>query len=181
MKELSLHILDILENSAEAGATRVTLLIEEDETKGKLRISVSDNGRGMSPEELEKAFDPFYTSRATRRVGLGLPLFFETCKRCNGRFKLDSSPGRGTVVKATFQLGHVDLPPMGDLGGTVIAFLAGHPDISFRYVHRINGDEFLLDTDELKENLEVEELTDPIIMKFLREKIGDVLSSNSVV
>ncbi|RLB77088.1 MAG: histidine kinase, partial [Deltaproteobacteria bacterium] len=96
-------------------------------------------------------------------------------------FKLDSSPGRGTVVKATFQLGHVDLPPMGDLGGTVIAFLAGHPDISFRYVHRINGDEFLLDTDELKENLEVEELTDPIIMKFLREKIGDVLSSNSVV
>ena len=176
MKELSLHILDILQNSVEAEATKVDLLIEENKDEGLLKIVIRDNGRGMGPEELKKALDPFYTTRGTRRIGLGLPLFYELSKRCNGKFALKSSRGKGTSVEATFELDHVDLPPMGDIAGTVLAFVIGNPGVDLKYVYRGNYGEFVMDTEELKRLLEVEELGDPVIVEALREKIKDTFS-----
>ena len=175
MKELSLHILDVMENCTEAGAKKVYLCIEEDKGEGKLKIVIEDDGKGMSPEELNRVLDPFYTTRSTRRVGLGLPLFFETAKRCDGDFRLESQPGKGTRVEASFTVDHIDLPPMGDLAGTLTAFIVGHPDIDLTYVHRTNGEEFVLDTKEVKGILEVDELTDPAIIEFLRGKIREAV------
>jgi len=179
MRELSLHILDIMENCADAGAKKVYLCIEEDKSEGKLKIVIEDDGRGMSQEELNRALDPFYTTRSTRRVGLGLPLFYETTKRCDGDFRLDSHPGKGTRVEASFTLDHIDLPPMGDLAGTITAFMAGHPEVDLTYVHRTNGDEFVLDTEEVKGILGVDELTDPAIIEFLRGKIREAVGDLS--
>jgi hypothetical protein len=179
MRELSLHILDIMENCADGGAKKVYLCIEEDKSEGKLKIVIEDDGRGMGQEELNRALDPFYTTRSTRRVGLGLPLFYETTKRCDGDFRLDSHPGKGTRVEASFTLDHIDLPPMGDLAGTITAFMAGHPEVDLTYVHRTNGDEFVLDTEEVKGILGVDELTDPAIIEFLRGKIREAVGDLS--
>jgi anti-sigma regulatory factor (Ser/Thr protein kinase) len=138
MRELSLHILDILQNSVEAGATRVALSIVEDLAADRLTIEVRDNGRGIAPDKLPHVFDPFYTSRKTRHVGLGLPLLKAAAERCNGDATITSEVGAGATVTATFQHSHLDRAPLGDMVGTLMSFVLGGA-CELGYVHRVVG------------------------------------------
>ncbi len=177
MRELALHILDIVENSLNAGATKIRIEIKELPRDNELRIVVEDNGRGLEEEEIRKALDPFYTTRSTRRVGLGLSLFNETCKRCEGNLEINSVPGRGSRVEAMLKLDHIDLPPLGDMASTIVTLIGGNPGIDFTYCHCVDSNEFELDTAELKKDLGEEGVSDPRTLKYLKEKIREALSS----
>ncbi len=172
MRELSLHILDVLQNSREAGATLIELTIEEDLLSDRLTIMVRDNGRGMNETQLARIFDPFYTTRKTRHVGLGLPLFKAAAERCNGDLTITSQLGKGTTLQATFEHSHIDRAPLGDLAGAlVVVILGGTCDI--HYTHRVDGKEFEFDTADFRAELGEVPLTHPEVRKWLQEFIAD--------
>jgi hypothetical protein len=172
MRELSLHILDVLQNSLEAGATLVELAIEEDLTADQLVITVRDNGRGMDQATLARVVDPFYTTRMTRQVGLGIPLFQAAAERCNGSLRIISQVGKGTEVKAVFQHSHIDRAPLGDMTATLLSFiLGGICDLS--YIHRVNDQQFMLNTAEMRAELGEVSLSHPVVREWLREYIAE--------
>jgi len=171
LRELSLHILDIIENGLDAGATSIRIFISESRAEDLFRITIEDNGRGIPSEDLEKVMDPFFTTRETRRVGLGLSLFRETSRRCGGTFKLTSREGRGTLVEATFGRGHIDLPPMGDIAGCISTILMGYPRVDLLYDHEVDGEKFTFDTREIKEGLEEVPINNPKVLMHLTQMI----------
>jgi len=173
MRELALHILDILENSLEAGATRIALTIEEDSAADHMTIRVTDNGCGMDEQTLQRVLDPFFTTRTTRHVGLGLPLFAASAERAGGRLTIESQAGRGTTVTATFQLRHIDRPPLGDIGGSLLAFLMTDRLVDLAYTHRVNGQEFAFDTADLRRELGDVPLSHPAVRDWLRDFIAE--------
>jgi hypothetical protein len=172
MKEISLHILDIAQNSIVANATRISINIEEVPHLDTLRVCISDNGKGISPEMLEKVFDPYTTSRTTRRVGLGLPLLNDACKCTGGQLNIESIEGVGTQVVATFGLTHIDRQPLGDIAGVLVLLIAANPNINFIYSHSKNGNEFKIDTLEVQEVLDGIPLSDPNVGRMLKEMIS---------
>jgi hypothetical protein len=172
MRELSLHILDVLQNSLEAGATLVELTIEEDLTADRLTITVRDNGRGMDEAQLARIFDPFFTTRSTRHVGLGLPLFKAAAQRCKGDLTVTSELAKGTTLQATFQHSHVDRAPLGDITGTLVAFILGGA-CDVRYIHRVDGKEFGFHTANIKAELGEIPLTHPAVREWLQEFIAE--------
>jgi len=149
MEDLSLHILDIVENSIAAGAGCVQITIREDLPADRLEIEIVDDGKGMAPEMIRKALDPFFTSKTVRRVGLGLPMFREAARRAGGELTIDSEPGRGTRVHAIFQHSHLDRQPLGDMEATLVTLIVGNPGVRLKYLHRRAGREVSLDTAEL--------------------------------
>jgi hypothetical protein len=170
MRELSLHILDALQNSLEAGATFVELIVEDDLAADRLTITIRDNGRGMDEAQLARVFDPFFTTRKTRHVGLGIPLFKAAAQRCNGDLIITSRVGKGTTLVATFQHSHIDRAPLGDVAGTLMAFiLGGRCDV--HYLHRVDGQEFEFHTAEIKAELEDMPLSHPAVREWLQEFI----------
>jgi len=148
MEDLSLHILDIAENSISASAGRIEIRIDEDQANDLLTIEITDDGRGMDEETLKKALDPFFTTRTTRRVGLGLSLLAQAARQSDGRFDLSSAPDEGTTVKATFRLSHPDCKPMGDIGETIRTLVTAHPEIDFLYEHKKDNSTYRFDTRE---------------------------------
>ncbi|MFY9188269.1 MAG: ATP-binding protein [bacterium] len=177
MEELALHVLDLAQNSLAAGATLVIIIINEDTMANRLTIGIEDNGRGMESEFVVQVLDPFTTTRTTRRVGLGLPLLFMTARQCGGDLTIDSEPGRGTKVTATFELDHWDLPPLGDMASTITTLLVGQSEVDFLYRHIVNGIEFRLDTRELRAELDPVPLTEPKVLTFLQAYITDELAN----
>lgn len=177
MRELSLHILDALENSVEAGATRIELLIEEDLQNDILRIRITDNGRGMSEEVLQKALDPFFTTRTTRHVGLGLPLFAAAARQCNGDLRLQSRPGIGTTLEATFQHSHIDRAPLGDMAATLLAVLMSERSVDIYYRHTIDGRTFEFDTEEIRRELGTVPLSHPRVREWLEATLREGLAA----
>jgi hypothetical protein len=172
MRELSLHILDVLQNSLEAGATLVELVIEEDLAADRLVITVRDNGRGMDQATLAQVADPFYTTRKTRQVGLGLPLFQAAAERCNGSLRITSQAGSGTTLSAIFQHSHIDRAPLGDMTGTLLSFiLGGISDLS--YSHRVDGRQFSLSTAEIRAELGDVPISHPAVREWLRQYIAE--------
>jgi hypothetical protein len=171
MLELSMHILDIVQNSLSAEATRVEIRIREDLPEDRLLIEVGDNGRGIPEEMLVKVTDPFTTTRTTREVGLGLPLFKEAAERCGGSLEVYSAAGRGTKVVARFQLDHFDRAPLGDMGETMGVLIAGNPDVDFLYEHRVDGQTYQLETREMREVLGSVGLDDTLVLDFVRQDI----------
>jgi anti-sigma regulatory factor (Ser/Thr protein kinase) len=141
MEDLSLHILDIVENAVAAGATRVFIAVNENERRDVLTFRVTDNGRGMSREERARVFDPFFTT-GRKRTGLGLPLLAQTAESCGGRVVLESASGAGTRVVARFRFAHVDRPPLTKMAETIMTLCFGHPEVDFRYRHTRNGSVF---------------------------------------
>jgi hypothetical protein len=146
-----MHVLDIAENSVAAGASDVSIEIDEDKEGNRLSMTVEDNGRGMSPEFLSRVTDPFATTRATGKVGMGIPFLKQSAELCGGEFILRSKIGAGTHIEAVFAYDSIDRPPPGDMPATIMALFMGHPEINWKYVHRINGEEFSLSTEELVE------------------------------
>jgi anti-sigma regulatory factor (Ser/Thr protein kinase) len=172
MRELSLHILDALQNSLEAGATLVELTIEEDLAADLLTITIGDNGRGMSEDQLARVYDPFFTTRSTRHVGLGIPLFRSAAQHCSGDLNVTSQLGEGTTLCATFQHSHIDRAPLGDIAGTLLSFiLSGSCDL--HYIHRVNGCAFEFRTDGIRAELGNIPLTHPRVRKWLHDFIDE--------
>ncbi len=174
MREIALHVLDIAENGITAGSELIEIFIDENRIENLLKVVIKDYGKGMSPEMLRTITDPFVTTRTTRRIGLGLSLWKEAAKRCGGDFSIESEPGKGTVVTATFRYDHIDRAPIGDIAGTITMLIAGNPDIDFVYDHVIDGNRFAIDTRELREGLE-ESLTDPALLFHLKKQIEEEL------
>ncbi len=143
MEDLSLHVLDIAENAVAAGATRILIAVNENERRDLLTLRVTDNGRGMSPEEEKRALDPFFTT-GRKRTGLGLPLLAQTAELCGGGLTLGPAPGGGTRVQARFRFSHVDRPPLTKMAETMMVLYFGHPGIDFHYRHTRNGLRFSL-------------------------------------
>lgn len=177
MRELSLHILDVLENSIEAGATRIELWIEENLESDTLRIVIRDDGRGMSEELAQRVLDPFVTTRTTRHVGLGLPLFAAAAERCNGGLWIESTPGEGTTVTATFQHSHVDRAPLGDMAATVMAVSLSEREVDIHYKHSVDGQTFELDTADIRRELGVVPLSHPRVRKWLQSLLAEGLET----
>lgn len=172
MRELALHILDIAENSISANADEIKIIVEEDLESDILRIVIDDNGKGMDAETLAKITDPFVTSRITRNVGLGIPFFKAAAEACEGAFKIQSVLGKGTTVEAVFKHSHIDRMPLGDLQSTLITLIIGTPDIHWIFEYRYNERCFLFDDHPIKETLDGIALTEPAVMKFIREMIS---------
>jgi signal transduction histidine kinase len=148
MEDLSLHILDIVENSIAAMAGRIEIKIEENQARDLVTIEIKDDGNGMDEQTLKKALDPFFTTRKTRRVGLGLSLLAQAARDSEGTFDLSSKPGEGTTVNATFRLSHPDCKPMGDIGQTMQVLITAHPEIEFLYEHKKDDSIYHFDTRE---------------------------------
>ncbi|MFH1035554.1 MAG: ATP-binding protein [Pseudomonadota bacterium] len=180
MEDLSLHILDIVENSLMAGATLVSVAIEEDPPKDAMAITVSDDGRGMAPEFLARVTDPFVTTRTTRRVGLGLSLLQANARAWGGDLSVQSAPGQGTTVRVWFQRDNIDRPPLGDWPRTLFGLILTRQEVDFRYCHRVGEQEFELDTRELKAELGPEALADAQVMALLRGQVKEVLEQMGV-
>jgi len=175
MRDLAMHILDLAQNSLAAEAHHVKVQIEEDGTKDRLNICIADDGRGMDAARVAEIRDPFVTSRTTRKVGLGIPLAEMTAQRCGGDLQIESAVGQGTVVTVTFGLRHLDRPPLGDLESTILGLIVANPDadILFRYI--VNQHEFVIDSAEIKQQLDGLPLTHPEVLKWLQEYIGEGL------
>ncbi len=174
MREIALHLLDLLENAIGAGATRVEVDLVEDAESDELRLSVWDNGRGVPEMSGEGVFDPFFTTRTTRRVGLGLPLLKAAAERAGGTASLCSTPG-DTRVEARFGLSHLDRAPLGDLTGTIVAFLLADRAPELRYFHRVGAGAFEFDTDEVSTSLGTE-LSPADIGGWVREYLSESLA-----
>lgn len=172
MDEISLHILDIVENSINAGATSILLKIYKDTRSNILRVTIKDNGKGMTREQAEKAADPFYSTKTSGKGGLGLALIKQTCEQCECSFNIDSEPGLGTVVEATMLISHPDRPVMGNLATTVMSLIAGlskNSDLVFEV--DADGFDYRIDTKEIKKELEDMPLTHPSVLQFIRDDI----------
>jgi hypothetical protein len=177
MREIALHLLDIAENSVAAEAHTITLAVCEDLHHDRLTASVTDDGKGMDAEMAAKVIDPFITSRTTRKVGLGIPLFKAAAEACNGGFSLHSELGKGTRIEVDFQHSHIDRMPLGDLASTLLTLVVAYPDIRwiFHYTavpgEGVQPAEFTLDTQDILAELGDIPLTEPEVLTFLREMI----------
>lgn len=175
MKDLSLHILDIVQNSTRANATLVEIIVEEDAQKNLMSITIKDNGKGMSPDMVKQVEDPFVTSRTTRKVGLGIPLFKQSAAQSGGELHISSEVGIGTTVVATFKMDNIDTPPWGDLPGVISIISSGNPALDFVYDHSYNGSHYTFDTREVKDVLGDTPISEPQIANFLKEMIAENL------
>jgi len=171
MEDLSLHILDIAENSLRAGATKIDIEINIDTTLDKLTVTIRDNGRGMTDAEIKRITDPFYSTKTAKRVGLGIPLFQASAAEANGSLQIESEPGRGTTVSAWFQLSHADRRPFGKMTETLVALIAGNPDVSFSYTSVIDDKKFMFTTDEIRKSLREVPINTPEVLGFIRETL----------
>ena len=171
MRDLALHVLDIAENSAAAEAKTIRIEICEDISNDRFSMSIEDDGKGMTEELVQKVTDPFVTSRTTRKVGLGIPLLKEAAEACEGGLEISSVLGKGTRVFVDFQRSHIDRMPLGDVATTFLNLMIAHPEIHFVFRYTIGKEDFMLDDELIKEELQGISLTEPIVLGFLRNLI----------
>lgn len=171
MNDLSLHILDIAENCINAEAKNIEIIVDEDVNDDKLTIEINDDGKGVDKKIIEQMSDPFFTSRVTRKVGLGIPFLKESAQSANGSLKIDSEPGKGTKIMATFQYSHIDRKPLGDMPETLISLIlrADKSEIYYRHLKKDNLFEF--NTVDLKKGLKIESLQDTALLNNLKKLI----------
>ncbi len=176
LKELSLHILDIVQNSIKAKAKDITIDISEKPQENLLEITIADNGHGMSPELLNRVRDPFSTTRTTRKVGLGIPLFEAAAKQCGGKLEINSEEGVGTTLYVCFEYHNIDRAPIGDMAQTMQTIILSDPDINYVYTHKKADKEFIFDTKEIKKVLGDVSISSPEILEWICEYINEGLS-----
>lgn len=172
LRELALHVLDIAENSVQAGAKNITIRIKEDESKDRLVLEILDDGKGMDEDAVQKVIDPFITSRTTRKVGLGIPFLKAASEACNGNFHIESEVGKGTKVFAEFQRSHIDRMPLGDIQNTILNLIIGYPKVHWSFEYILNGKSFFFDDQPVKEILEDIPLSSPEVITYLRDSIS---------
>ena len=180
MKELSLNILDITENSVKAGATLTEINISE--TENDLVLTITDNGHGMTSEILNSVTNPFTTTRTTRKVGMGIPLLKLAAEQTGGEVVIASKhesefpDSHGTIVKAAFHKNHIDFTPLGDVVSTITTLIQGHPETDFLFIHQIGEGQVMLDTRELRETLEGIPLNTYEVIKWIEEYLNEQYS-----
>ncbi len=168
MRELSLHILDIVQNSIAAEASRIEIEIQEDPAADRLWFEIRDDGCGMDEETLAKVTDPFFTTRTTRKVGLGIPLLKFMAMDCDGNVEIESVPKKGTRIKASMQRSHIDRPPLGNMADTMLTLITGSDSIDYVYHHGIGDRSFDFSTAEMREILGETSFRDPEVTAWLR-------------
>lgn len=172
MEDLSLHILDIAENSITAGATLIKIKIIEDIPENLFSLQISDNGRGMDEEMYKNACDPFYTTRTTRKVGLGIPLLAQAARECMGDIQISTEKGKGSSITATFQHAHIDRKPLGDIEKTMVVLIASNPEITFVLEHKKDDQYYILDTAIIKKELDGVPINTPGVIKIIKDDIS---------
>jgi hypothetical protein len=179
MTELSLNILDIVQNSVRAEADEIRIEITESVTNDIFELIVSDNGKGIPAEILSTVDDAFTTTRTTRKIGLGLPLLKYHAELTGGNLSI-TSDGKGTIVKARFGLTHIDRQPLGDITGVLIILISSNPEISIFYSHKTDSGTYSFSTTEIKEALETEKLDDFSLLQDIKEMIKSNLENIGV-
>ncbi len=169
MRELSLNVLDIAQNSVAANATTVHIEVNESTEKNELFIGIYDNGKGMTKEQLQSVRDPFFTTRTTRKVGMGIPLFRMAAEMTGGTFDIESEVGVGTKVKALFKTDHLDFTPLGDMCSTVMVLITMNLHMDFVYTYTLDERSFTLDTKQLKDILGDVPLNEPSISAWIKD------------
>lgn len=172
MEDISLHILDIAENSIRADAKTIEIIITRDAEQDLLRVEVIDDGRGMDAAALASVRDPFFTTKH-KKTGLGIPLLTQAAELTGGQVTVDSSEGKGTRVAATFHWDHVDRPPLGRMADTILTLVAGHPDRDYIYEEREGDRVFRFDTREIKNDLENVPINSPQVLDAIRRMLKE--------
>lgn len=173
MIELSLNVLDIAQNSIRAGATLIEISVLADTSSDTLTIIIKDNGCGMNSEQLAQITDPFYTTRTTRRIGLGIPFFKHAAESTGGSFTVESQIGTGTIVTATFTLSHIDRMPLGDMTATMHTLITLNHHLDFLYTYVVDQQQFILDTREFRQILGNISFSEPEISIYIREYLAE--------
>ena len=177
MKTLALHILDILQNSIRAQADLIELSIIEDLTENTFKIIIKDNGKGMDDKIAENAIDPFFTTRKTRNVGLGLSLLKQNAERTGGYLKLNSEIDKGTNLEVMFKHDSIDRPVLGDIAGVICLTSTSNQNIDFIYHHKTDSGKYSYKTKEIKNILKDINISDPEIMRYLKSMINENLEN----
>jgi len=177
MKELSLHVLDLAQNSLRAEAKHVLISIKDSVSEDRLEIVIEDDGHGMDADLLARVTEPFVTTRTTRKMGLGIPLFQMAAALTGGRLEIDSTRGEGTVLRGIFVRSHIDAPPLGDMAETLVTLVQGAPDVDFFYRYETDTQAVTFDTKEARELLEDVPLHTPDVLAFLRDHITELTRS----
>ena len=173
MRELSLNVLDIVQNSITASANLIEIKLVEDINNDILKINIFDNGKGMTDEQIKSVTDPFYTTRTTRKIGLGIPLFKMAAEMSGGSFKIESTVGVGTKIYTSYIHSSIDRMPVGNINETVSMLIRMNPDIDFVYTHTFNEKSYSLDTRELREQLEEVPLDTPEVIDWINEYLTE--------
>ena len=173
MRELSLNILDIAQNSISAGASLTEILISENTAEKTLLIGIYDNGKGMTEEQVRNVRDPFFTTRTTRKGGMGVPLFKMAAEQTGGSFNITSQLGVGTNVEAVFRADSIDFTPLGDIASTIATIVCMNEDKDFIYTRRIDDDEFRFSSADIKKLLDGVPLSEPSVMNWVEGYISE--------
>ncbi|MBO5462610.1 MAG: sensor histidine kinase [Clostridia bacterium] len=173
MRELSLNILDIAQNSIVAGASLTEILVKEDTVKNELLIGIYDNGKGMTEEQVRNVQDPFFTTRTTRKVGMGIPLFKMAAEQTGGSFTITSQVGVGTKVEALFKTDSIDFTPLGDMASTISTIVCMNEDKDFIYTRKVDDREFKFSSADIKTILEGVPLSEPSVINWVEGYISE--------
>lgn len=173
MPEISLNVLDVAENSIRAEASLVQILVTVDLEGNRLEIQIKDDGKGMTEEQMAKVTDPFFTTRTTRKVGLGIPFFKLAAEATGGSFQIESRVGEGTDVTTIFQLDHIDRMPLGDINSTIHTLIVYNPQTDFLYRYTYGSESFELDTRQMKEILGGVPLDAPEVSAYIKEYLDE--------
>ena len=173
MQELSLNVLDVAQNSVSAGAKLIEISVCENTADALMIITIKDDGCGMDAETVKRVIDPFYTSRTTRKVGLGVPFFKQSAEQTGGSFTIDSIPGVGTTVRAQYHTDNIDCLPLGDICSTITMLVTLNTGIDFIFTSVKDENSFVFDTKEIKEILGDVPLNEPSVVTFIEEYLKD--------
>ena len=173
MTELSLNVLDVANNSIRAGADLIEISVHIQRELDRLTITIADNGCGMTPEQVKQVEDPFFTTRTTRKIGLGVPFYKMAALNTGGTFHIDSTLGIGTTVIASFTLSHIDRMPLGDMNSTMHTLITLNTQIDFVYQYRFDDDYFTLDTRQFREILNDVPLNSPDVSEYIKEYLAE--------
>lgn len=173
MRELSLNILDIAQNSIVAGASLTEILVKEDTVRNELLIGIYDNGKGMTEEQVRNVQDPFFTTRTTRKVGMGIPLFKMAAEQTGGSFTITSQVGVGTKVEALFKTDSIDFTPLGDMASTISTIVCMNEDKDFIYTRKVDDREYKFSSADIKTILEGVPLSEPSVINWVEGYISE--------
>lgn len=177
MKDISMHLMDIAQNSIVAGASKISIIIQVCDIRKMLYFEVIDNGKGMEKDFLRKVTDPFKTTRTTRRVGLGIPLLKQSAEMAGGELRLDSEPGKGTKIQASFKVDHIDRIPIGDIPGTLTLLISANKSITWIVEFKYKNADFLLDTDQINEVLDGVQIDNKNVLEWIQNTISQGINS----
>lgn len=173
MTEISLNVLDVAENSVRAGASLIEVTLTINQSKDLISVIIKDNGCGMTPEQLDSVEDPFFTTRTTRKIGLGIPFFKMAAESTGGSFSIDSTKGVGTVTTANFVISHIDRMPIGDMNCTIHSLITLNTHIDFVYTYNFNGNSFILDTREFRSILGNIDFNEPEVSEYIMQYLNE--------